>query len=49
MTEEIILFKDNNFTIEEKFYFFMDLLVNNKSGTITETNLFIFNILYSNY
>ena len=36
MTEEIILFDDNHFSIEERFYFFMDLLVSNKSGTRIE-------------
>jgi len=45
MTEEIILFEDNNCSIEERFYFFMDLLVNNKSGTRTE-QLCLFLIFY---
>ena len=45
MTEEIILFDDNHFSIEERFYFFMDLLVSNKSGTRIELVCF-FMIFY---
>ena len=45
MTEEIILFEDHHFSIEERFYFFMDLLVTNKSGTRTE-QLCLFLIFY---
>ena len=45
MTEEIILFEDNNVSIEERFYFFMDLLVSNKSGTRIE-QICLFLIFY---
>ena len=45
MNEEIILFNDNNFSLGERFYFFMDLLVSNKSGSRTE-QICLFLIFY---
>ena len=45
MNEEIILFYDNNFSLGERFYFFMDLLVSNKSNSRTE-QICLFFIFY---
>ena len=46
MSDELVLFDDNKFKFEEKFYFFMDLLVSNKGGSRTEQICF-FLIFYT--